>query len=227
MDTGLGSVVTALHERIAALEALAGTIPAGKRWEVGDIKASIRTTADTDWLLFGQTVVNGQTLYPDLWAIIPASWKSGSNIVLPSLDGRDLKGDGTVSLGSLAGANARTLVAANLPPHAHANDHDHVSANTGFMSGDHGHNASGNTGADGFMQRGPYNGSNFDASFVDNGLKSVTFHANAQTGGVNANHTHALDLPNYTGNTGNGPGSSTAVDVTNAHLAVRFQIKAK
>lgn len=41
------------------------------------------------WILgSGQTIVNGQTLYPTFWARIPASMKSGSNILMPNTKGR-------------------------------------------------------------------------------------------------------------------------------------------
>ena len=36
----------------------------------------------------GSTITNGQTLYPNLWAVIPAAMKSGANIVLPDTRGR-------------------------------------------------------------------------------------------------------------------------------------------
>lgn len=41
------------------------------------------------WLtMVGQTIVGGQTTYPAFWAAIPASMKSGSNILMPDTRGR-------------------------------------------------------------------------------------------------------------------------------------------
>jgi microcystin-dependent protein len=55
-------------------------------------------------ILDGSTVTNGQSLYPILWAIIPAGWKSGANIVLP-----DARGRTTIGAGTGSGLTARTL----------------------------------------------------------------------------------------------------------------------
>lgn len=47
------------------------------------------TSPSVKWLLAtGQTVVNGQTLYPAFWAIIPAGMKSGSSIIMPDMRGK-------------------------------------------------------------------------------------------------------------------------------------------
>lgn len=73
----------------------------------GDIKFTAASVPPTDWAMCDGTIlVNGQTTYPDLWAVIPAAMKSGANIVLPDLRGRAIIGTGTG-----AGLTARALLA--------------------------------------------------------------------------------------------------------------------
>ena len=43
---------------------------------------------------------------------------------------------------------------------------------------------------------------------------------------TNSGHTHTIDVPNFTGSSGNGGFANTAMTITNAHLAINFQIKA-
>jgi microcystin-dependent protein len=59
----------------------------------GVISPYIGASAPTGWLLCdGSTVTNGQTLHPDLWAVLPASFKSGADIILPNLKGKVIVG---------------------------------------------------------------------------------------------------------------------------------------
>lgn len=55
----------------------------------GSVMMWMFSTLPTGWLsLEGQTILNGQTTYPSLWAVAPAGWKSGSSLTLPDLRGR-------------------------------------------------------------------------------------------------------------------------------------------
>lgn len=55
----------------------------------GSISDYIGTVVPTGWLgMTGQTVVDGQTTYANLWAVLPAAMKSGANIILPDTRGR-------------------------------------------------------------------------------------------------------------------------------------------
>lgn len=85
----------------------------------GTIRATLKTTADPGWVLFNQTIVNCATLYPALWAVLPAGMKSGSDAVLPSMDRVTLMGAGTTTIGTIGGGNSKTLVTNNLPAHNH------------------------------------------------------------------------------------------------------------
>ena len=55
----------------------------------GDIEMTMAATAPTGWLLAqGQTISNAATTYPALWAVADSSWKAGSSLKLPDLQGR-------------------------------------------------------------------------------------------------------------------------------------------
>ena len=86
---------------------------------VGTIRSTLKTTADPGWVLFNQTIVNCVTLYPALWAVLPAGMKSGSDAVLPSMDRVTLMGAGTTTIGAIGGGNSKTLITNNLPAHNH------------------------------------------------------------------------------------------------------------
>lgn len=82
----------------------------------------IGTTAPTfRWLLMtGQTVVDGQTLYPEFWSKIPASMKSGANIIMPDTRHRISVGfDSTDpdfdTIGKVGGTKAVVLTRPQLP----------------------------------------------------------------------------------------------------------------
>lgn len=66
-----------------SLAQLKAAVPAGS------IFMWMFSTVPSGWLAIeGQTVTNAQTLYPDLWASAPASWKSGSSFIMPNMTGR-------------------------------------------------------------------------------------------------------------------------------------------
>jgi hypothetical protein len=115
------------REHLADTKWVAGITAADcKRHEgsPGDTKWGIWSSAPEGWLLFGATYTTADVLYPDLWAVAPAAYKSGTSLVLQSVDGRAIMGGGT--LGATGGANTHTLITANLPAHAHAVTHNHA-----------------------------------------------------------------------------------------------------
>ena len=95
---------------------------------VGTIAATIRSSADAGWALMGTTVTNAQNNYPALWAVSPASWRSSSDLVLPSMSDRYLSGkSSTDTLGANGGSNNVTLTTAKLPSHTHSGpSHSHT-----------------------------------------------------------------------------------------------------
>ena len=97
------------------------TVPAGT------VVATIRDSADSGWLLLnGVPVTNADSSYPALWAVVPASWKSGSTLVLPDMADRVVAGVGATARGATGGANTVSLVENNLPSHKHTINHGHA-----------------------------------------------------------------------------------------------------
>lgn len=79
------------------------------------------TSPSVKWILaIGQTIVNGQTLYPGFWAIIPASMKSGSSIIMPNMAGKvvvvyDATQTEFDTIIEIGGAKTHVLAQAELP----------------------------------------------------------------------------------------------------------------
>ncbi len=199
-------------------------------WNPGDIKATIVAAAPAGWLLLdGSTIVGANTAHPDLWAVAPASWKSGNDLNLPNMStgGRALRGGGT--LGSETGTSDVVLTSANLPPHNHTapqhthsipdHDHqmDHKHAEAGRSTGQH---LPGR-----FYDREGSPGSNFDFAPASVRWDSVLNPETSMFVGKTALKSGQVTGQNAAVNTGNGPGTSTPVDVRGAALRVNFLIK--
>lgn len=180
-------------EHVDAIEAAINiSDPAGR------IEMYCGATAPTGWLLLnGASIANANTTYPDLWAVVPASWKSGTTLNLPNFANRFAIGLGTTALGATGGANSRTIATGNLPAH------DHTFSGT----------TSGTVDAE--IPGGQYvRLSGAPTSVIGSGAVGIdTPDANAVA------HTHT-----YSGTT-SSVGSGTALDVTPAHLAVSFIIR--
>jgi microcystin-dependent protein len=203
----------------------------------GDIKATIATTAPTGWLMLdGQSIINANALVPNLWAVAPAAWKVGSTLNLPNAADCTLMAGGT--LGSIGGANSRTLVIANLPVHAHTIAHTHEHPHTHTIA--HNHTASTSTdpehnhvvprrlgatgGGDGVAAAaGALVGGN---TFTTNGANAHghTVSVGGSSAGSSGQPSDATTGGASTGNSGNA-GSGTALDTTPKHLRVNYIIK--
>lgn len=164
----------------------------------------------------GQTVVNAQTLYPALWAIIPASMKSGSSMIMPDSQSKVVIGLNPSdtdydTLHETGGSKTHTLTQAELPAVGVTVNPPNtaVVGNTGNDTVDHVHaGASGTTFlmSDGtHIQVPPGSGYNilFPLSFSP-----------ATTGNATAPHQHtagtlAVDIPQFnSGNMGSGASHS-------------------
>ena len=214
--------------------------------EPGDITMSVKTSK-AGWLAFNQVIANCNTAYPDLWAVAPSAWKSGTTLTLPDMTDRVGMGGGT--LGATGGANSVTLATANLPSHSHSIDHDHGSSTTGAgdahshsishthtvtvgSDGSHAHEeryintVSANAGTYSMMRPYGWSGTsqNGNTSPSSHSHSGNTGNPSSANSGSESTHTHAFDMPAYTGNSGNA-GSGTAVTTTPAHVRVNFFIK--
>lgn len=167
---------------------------------VGTLVLTIRTALLTNWLfLDGSTVVNGQTLYPVLWGLIPVSWQAAPDIHLP--DARSsfpIVAAVGVAMGTKAGSATKTLTGANLPAHTH-----NVSLSTSAV-GDHTHGGVTRSGGGGLA--GPPLGSQQPAGSTDPA----------------GNHSHSIAGP-----TDGGPGlNATPFDIMPPSIAFNLMMKA-
>jgi len=223
----------------------------------GQIGATIGATEDPGWFFVnGQSVVNAQSLYPDMWARLPTSWKSGSSMVTPDWRGKMLVGDdagATYTLGGSTGAMSKTITSANLPVHTHTIDHDHGSFTSGAeaahthggstsSAGNHNHGTTtGGTGSGppeffGGVRSADTGGdkplgvtqSGGTALWLTyfNGTTTTGAHTHTITATAGSSHSHSVDVPNLTGASGNGGFANTALDITPAVGVVNWEIKA-
>lgn len=168
---------------------------------VGTIVDYISTTVPTGWLaLTGQTITGGQTLYPLLWAVLPAGMKSGSNIILPDTQGRVTVGrdSGNIymaTVGLSGGSYNNTLTQAQLPavgvtvnPPSTTISINPPAVYTDGQSVSHTHTYTAPTGSESKVQAwisGAY-------SFVASGDT-----ASYSTGSASQSHTHLVDIPAF------------------------------
>jgi len=117
----------ALADLAAAVQAL--LVPSGT------ISATIAASAPTGWLLLnGGTIVGGSATYPGLWAVAPAAWKVGADLVLPDWRGRAIIGAG-------AGAGLTNRVLNSVGGSENLQQHDHQITLIGTTSTVHTHDA--------------------------------------------------------------------------------------
>ena len=182
------------------------------------------SSAPTGWLLcFGQTV--SRTTYATLFTVLSTTYniggEAGTDFRLPDLRGRTVAGidnmggtdagrlDIANSSGTVVGSQYVTLSSANLPTHQHAIDHDHGAFNTTGGEGNHTHYTQGGA----FSGSTPYlSGWNTDGAMRE-----------SSTAGA---HNHSIDVPNFTGSSGNGGFANTAVNNMQPTMVLNYIIKA-
>jgi microcystin-dependent protein len=189
---------------------------------VGMLAPFAGSAAPTGWLLCqGQAV--SRTTYSTLFGVIGTTYGTGDGSTtfnLPDLLGRVPIGSGTGS--GLTLRNLGTKYGAEtLPAHVHAIDHDHASFSTGnppgTNEGSHTHtwsyyDATSNTGD------GSNSGARWDNS-SDTAESLYTITTAAGQGG----HTHTVDVPAFTGNSGStGTGDHGVIQPS---LAMNYIIK--
>jgi microcystin-dependent protein len=170
-----------------------------------------------EWLLCDGTAVS-RTTYATLFAVLGTSYGAGNGSTtfnLPDMRDRFPRGIGPdTTRGEASGSQTRTLLEANLPPHAHAIDHDHAAFDTA-SGGGHSHTQY-------FSERSSGGTASLGRPASAGEVDKVELLATLSTG----THTHNIDVPALTGSSGNGAGSSTPVDILNPFLGINFIIKA-
>jgi microcystin-dependent protein len=173
---------------------------------MGSVVAFALPTIPAGWLLCDGSPVDAAT-YPDLHAVMATT---------PDLRDRFVMGGAAVDL-TPKGAASVTLTEANLPEHKHAIDHDHPAFNV--TGGAHTHpialypiNAFDATGG-GRPASG--DGTAVPATPVTNGATGST-----------ASHTHSVDVPAFTGESGGGAGTAAPVSVLPPHVVLAYIVKA-
>lgn len=169
---------------------------------VGTISAYGGTTAPTGWLMCDGSSIDAG--YTELRALVGTT--------TPDMRGRLPIGD-NATLTLLGTGGSLKITEANLPVHKHTINHNHASYTTPAGEGTHSHTAvpapnfNGNVAVD--------NNSNILGT---NQPTSST----VSSGTAGSGHTHTVDLPEFTGDSGN-VGSGT--DYYPPYLAVNFIIK--
>ncbi len=192
-ESPIDDIVQALEELTSDVENLETTISI--KAPVGAINDYIGEVAPTGWLLMhGQTITDGQTLYPDLWSVIPATMKSGTNIVLPDTRGKILVDRNSAdsdfdNIGKTGGVKNVTLTTAELPSHSHGVG-SLTAATSGSlsMSG----SVSGSTFSDGDHNHG-YSRREFSGTFnYQSGANFQSFVLQSATTANAGSHSHSL-----------------------------------
>jgi microcystin-dependent protein len=171
----------------------------------------------TDTPPSGWILCNGQSTssYPQLAAVVGAS--------VPNLQGRVPVGKDTGqtefdALGETGGAKSTSLSEQNIPQHSHSINHDHGAFNT--SGGGHVHTYFMDDGAAIYGGATRINTIQYDASSGPSG-NGGTFN----TGG-SGDHTHTIDVPNFTGTSGTyGSASVTPVTALQPYLVINYIIK--
>lgn len=191
----------------------------------GTIKPTIAATPDAGYLFInGATVATANILYPYLWPKLPASWKSGTSMVMPDARGRQLFMDdvGTAfTLGAVNGGNTVAVAQANLP-----NININVDPPSTAVSVSVTVNAENTNRVTRLASASPGtyiagSDSNGDGATDTGGLNGMVVYY--ETGHAHtATASGTVDIAPFNASLG---GSGTALDNRSAHLTVNYQIK--
>jgi microcystin-dependent protein len=181
-------------------------------------------TIPSGWLLCDGSLVD-RTTYSDLFLAIGTTYgtSTASNFALPNLKSNVIIGVNSAAsfgatLGTTGGEQNHVLTSAEIPAHTHALDHNHPSTTSGSESADHSHGVT------------TYPLKAFDTT---GGTKIIgadapsslgTGSSSANSAGRSATHTHAIDLPAFTGTSGS-TGSGGGHNNLQPYIALNYIIK--
>lgn len=198
-------------------------------------------SAPTGWLLADGSAVSRST-YADLFAAIGTSYGAGDGSTtfnLPNLKGklpvgRDAAQSEFDTLGETGGEKTHVLTTAELPSHAHSINHDHGAVSTGGQSASHTH--TGGTDTQGAHSHSALATprSIYAAGGSSAGMYALDYNTPTNTSGAHAHnvttnaasndHSHVVDLPNFTGSSGN-IGSGSAHNNLQPYVVMNYIIK--
>jgi len=182
-------------------------------WFPGDLKAVATASVPGGWLLANGQAVS-RTSFAALFAAIGTTYGAGNGATtfnVPDMRDRVPVGvSGTKTLGSGGGAESVTLITTNLPPHTHTINHDHAPFDTN-SGGSHKHQ----------LDLSNEDGSN-NNTVRRGGSHTIDTNLPVESAGA---HVHTINVPAYTGNSGDGPGNSFPVSVMQPYRAVNWLVK--
>ncbi len=189
---------------------------------VGTIVAYGGSSAPTGWLLCNGDAIGGA--YATLIALVGAN--------TPDLRARVPMGKAASGTGStLLGTGGDRKIASNhLPTHTHTINHDHASHS--ITGGSHSHSLTGSITDNTQAATQGFEGTGAAAAFLTNtNVDAVSSTANMSSHGhshtlavaTNTSHDHTVDLPEFTGSSGNGGFAND--DYFQPFVAVNYIIK--
>lgn len=181
------------------------------------------TVAPAQFLMCDGSAVS-RTIYAALFAIIGTTYGVGDNLTtfnIPDMRSRVPVGfDNPAAwsdfrpMGKTGGERLVTLTSTEMPAHTHSIDHDHGAFTSGNDSPDHSHSTALTYGAT----------HNSNGGYAIGAATTTYWTAYFGSGGASTRHQHSIDVPNYSGTSGNA-GSGGAHNNLQPYLVTNYIIK--
>lgn len=218
---------------VVTISTTATPIPAGT------IMQFAGPSAPTGWLFCDGGLLD-RTQYANLFAVIGTTYNIGSggetssNFRLPNLQNRVPVGKGAGTFAGLAatgGSETFTIGQTNLPPHQHTINHNHASFET-TSQGAHTHTITDPGHAHDYSYASYQNKNMENAvdaavayAYQNNIQATVTNFTGISVNSTDSAHKHDIDVPDFSGSSGDGPGATTPVSNLQPFLVLNYIIK--